>query len=281
VLAGEQGPVHLQVVLTSPATAAGSPVLLALFEDVTELVRAQKLAAWRAVARRIAHEIKNPLTPIQLSAQRILKKYRDGAEDLPEALEAGVQTIVAEVGGLKQMVDEFSQFARMPEVRPVAGDLAAMLRSVAALYGGHERLRVELRLPDELPGVAFDPDLLRRAIVNLLDNAVEATGGRGHVVVACEAEADGRGVRITVADDGPGVPRDDREKLFLPYFTTKKRGTGLGLAIVNRIVSDHDGRIRVEANRPRGARFVLTLPLATEGGPAAANPATAAPGRPA
>ncbi|MEM7249032.1 MAG: HAMP domain-containing protein, partial [Acidobacteriota bacterium] len=185
VLLRPRGSVHLQVTLGRLSASEGGPVLLVLLEDVTALVRAQKLATWRQVARRIAHEIKNPLTPIQLSAQRILKKSRTGAKDLPDVLEEGVSTIVAEVNGLKQMVDEFSQFARMPEVQPRPGDLQALLRSVAALYGGHENLDLTLELDDDLPAVAFDAELLRRAVVNLLDNAVEATGGEGPVVVTC------------------------------------------------------------------------------------------------
>ena len=231
---------------------------------MTELVRAQRLATWRAVARRIAHEIKNPLTPIQLSAQRILKKHRAGADDLPEALESGIRTIVEEVAGLEEMVNEFSRFARMPEVRPVPSDLNVVVRSVAALYGGHEHLRVELDLSPAVSPFAFDPEQLRRALVNLVDNAAEATEGKGTVQLSTELDARRKIASVSVADDGPGVPSADREKLFLPYFTTKTRGTGLGLAIVNRIAADHDGRVRVAANHPRGTRFVIELPLAAE-----------------
>ncbi len=265
-----RGEVHLQLVLASQPDPRGERGLLVLLEDVTELVRAQKLATWRAAARRIAHEIKNPLTPIQLSAQRILKKWHEKAPDLDQALESGVGTIIAEVAGLKQMVDEFSHFARMPEVRPVPGDLAAVLESVRALYAGHERLDISVQCPESLRPVPFDPELLRRAIVNLVDNAVEATGGAGHVVLGARLEPDRGTVEVSVADDGPGIKAEDRESLFLPYFTTRSAGTGLGLAIVHRIVVDHGGRVRAEANEPVGARFVIEIPLeaAWKGSPA-------------
>ena len=258
-----RGPSHLQVVLTDqPAAEPEEPTgVLVLIEDVTELVRAQKLATWREVARRIAHEIKNPLTPIQLAAQRILKKYRSRAADLDEALESGVETIVSEVSGLKQMVNEFSNFARMPEMRSVRGDLNVLVDSVAELYRGHERLTLVLELDPDLPPLPFDPELIRRALVNLVDNAVEATGGEGRVRLSTSRDPEGRVARVEVEDDGPGVPAADREKLFLPYFTTKPHGTGLGLAIVNRILADHGGRVGVGEAEGRGARFVLELPL--------------------
>lgn len=259
-LALDRGPVSLQVVLTAQPDGDGRRGVLALFEDVTELVRAQKLATWRAAARRIAHEIKNPLTPIQLSAQRILKKFREGAPDLPEVLEGGVETIIAEVSGLKQMVDEFSDFARMPEVRPVPSDVAAMLESVRALYEGHEGLALTVVVEPGLRAVPFDPELLRRAVVNLVDNAVDATRGQGCIEMRARLDQDMATAIIEVIDDGPGVPAADKERLFLPYFTTRKEGTGLGLAIVNRIVTDHGGRVRVEDNRPRGSRFVIEVP---------------------
>ncbi len=266
VLLGPAGRAHLQRVMTDLPTreGAGHPGLLILVEDVTELVRAQKLATWREVARRIAHEIKNPLTPIQLAAQRILKKYRGGAKDLDEALESGVETIVREVGALKQMVDEFSRFARMPEMKPVRGDLNTLAESVAELYQGHENLELKLETQPGLPLVAFDPELMRRALVNLVDNAVEATDGRGPVTLATSHERGRRVVSIEVADAGPGIPAEDREKLFLPYFTTKPQGTGLGLAIVTRILADHGGRVRVREAPGGGASFVLELPLGAE-----------------
>jgi two-component system nitrogen regulation sensor histidine kinase NtrY len=230
-------------------------------EDTTHVAREQKLAAWSEVARRVAHEIKNPLTPIRLSAERIAKRHRAGGPDLGEAIERGTKVIVEEVDFLKSLVDEFSRFARLPEMRPEPTDLPALARSAVRLFEGARdgvALRVESCLAREK--VVLDPEQIKRALINLLDNALEACGASGEITV--RLAENGHGVSIEVADTGRGVPARDREKLFLPDFTTKGRGTGLGLAIVSRIVADHNGTIRVEENRPRGARFIIELPAA-------------------
>jgi len=230
-------------------------------EDMTHVAREQKLAAWSEVARRVAHEIKNPLTPIRLSAERIAKRQRAGGPDLREAIERGTKVIVEEVDFLKSLVDEFSRFARLPEMRPEPTDLPALARSAVRLFEGAREgisLRVESCLARER--VLLDPEQIKRALINLLDNALEACGASGEITVRLAENA--HGVSIEVADTGRGVPARDRDKLFLPDFTTKGRGTGLGLAIVSRIVADHNGTIRVEENRPRGARFIIELPAA-------------------
>jgi nitrogen fixation/metabolism regulation signal transduction histidine kinase len=230
-------------------------------EDTTYLVREQKLAAWSDVARRVAHENKNPLTPIRLSAERIARRMRSGEPDLAQAIERGTRTIVEEVDFLKSLVDEFSRFARLPEMRPEPTDLPSLARSAVRLFEGSRdgvTLRVDSNLSRET--VWLDPEQIKRALTNLLDNALEACGAAGEIVV--ELSDRPGGVTIEVADTGRGVPARDREKLFLPDFTTKGRGTGLGLAIVSRIVADHNGTIRVEDNRPRGARFIIELPAA-------------------
>jgi two-component system nitrogen regulation sensor histidine kinase NtrY len=230
-------------------------------EDTTHVAREQKLAAWSEVARRVAHEIKNPLTPIRLSAERIAKRHRAGGSDLGEAIERGTKVIVEEVDFLKSLVDEFSRFARLPEMRPEPTDLPALARSAVRLFEGAREgvaLRVESSLARER--VDLDPEQIKRALINLLDNALEACGASGEIIV--RLAENGHGVSIEVADTGRGVPARDRDKLFLPDFTTKGRGTGLGLAIVSRIVADHNGTIRVEENRPRGARFIIELPAA-------------------
>jgi len=230
-------------------------------EDTTHLVREQKLAAWSEVARRVAHEIKNPLTPIRLSAERIAKRLRSGDPDLGQAIERGTRVIVEEVDFLKSLVDEFSRFARLPEMRPEPTDLPSLARSAVRLFEGAREgvtIRVESRLSRET--VLVDPEQIKRVLINLLDNALEACGTSGEIVVALSDRRDG--VTIEVADTGRGVPARDRDKLFLPDFTTKGRGTGLGLAIVSRIIADHNGTIRVEENRPRGARFIIELPAA-------------------
>jgi two-component system, NtrC family, nitrogen regulation sensor histidine kinase NtrY len=245
----------------SPAFAGERGGWVLAIEDTTHVVREQKLAAWSEVARRVAHEIKNPLTPIRLSAERIARRLHAGGAGLPEAIDRGTKVIVEEVDFLKSLVDEFSRFARLPEMRPEPTDLPALARSAVRLFEGAREgvtLRVESRLTRET--VVLDPEQIKRALINLLDNALEACGASGEITVTL-AE-DSRGVSIQVADTGRGVPAPDRDKLFLPDFTTKGRGTGLGLAIVSRIVADHNGTIRVEENRPRGARFIIELPAA-------------------
>lgn len=226
-------------------------------EDSTQLVQAQKLAAWSEAARRIAHEIKNPLTPIQLSAERILKKSRNSDPDVGTAIESGCSTIVSEVGQLKRMVDEFSRFARMPVVHLERSSIPAILEGVASLYRDLKpNVRIEVQA-DQTLQATLDPEQLRRALINLLDNAVEATD-EGTIVLSA-ARHDGT-LKIEVSDPGRGVSDADKEKLFLPYFSTKGRGTGLGLAIVHRIVNDHDGTITVHDNSPQGTRFEIEIP---------------------
>ena len=246
--------------LSVGSTGEGGGWVLAI-EDTTHVARQQKLAAWSEVARRVAHEIKNPLTPIRLSAERIARRLRAGDPDLGEAIERGTKVIVEEVDFLKSLVDEFSRFARLPEMKPEPTDLPALARSAVRLFEGAREgvaLSVESRL--ERPRVVLDPEQIKRALINLLDNALEACGASGEITVRLSEE--GRGVTMEVADTGRGVPPRDRDKLFLPDFTTKGRGTGLGLAIVSRIVADHNGTIRVEENCPRGARFIIELPAA-------------------
>jgi two-component system nitrogen regulation sensor histidine kinase NtrY len=221
-------------------------------EDSTQLMQAQKLAAWNEAARRIAHEIKNPLTPIQLSAERIAKKYKN-----EPAIEEGCRTIVNEVGQLKRMVDEFARFARMPAVHLQHAPLAENLQQAASLYRDVKPgVSVAVDADPEI-SLLMDPEQIRRAVGNLLKNAVEATDN-GEIRVS--ARKSSQRVVIEVADPGRGVPDRDKEKLFLPYFSTKGRGTGLGLAIVHRIVRDHDGHITVHDNQPKGTRFHIELP---------------------
>ncbi len=248
---------------TSLRDETGEPLgAILVLEDLTDLMRAQKVAAWREVARRLAHEIKNPLTPIQLSAERIRKKYAEKARDLDDIVDEGTAAIVREVATLKNLVDEFTRFARLPAPNPVATSLEDVISASLSLYNGvHSRVTIRPMCDAGLPRVLLDPDQMKRVLVNLLDNAVEAMGGQGTVTIEARRDPSGT-VRLEVADDGPGIREEDRDRLFLPYFSTKKKGTGLGLAIVHRIVSDHHGRIHVEHNKPRGARFVIELPAA-------------------
>jgi len=239
-----------------------------VIEDLTALIKAQQLAAWNEAARRIAHEIKNPLTPIRLGAERLLRKAEQSDPDLPRAIVDAVEIIVREVGTIQQMVDEFSRFARMPRPRPAAVDLGRLLDETLHLYRNLKPgVEVEGGVEGPLPEVQLDGEQIKRVLINLLDNAVEATDAPGRITVSAHAAhaagtagTDGH-LEIQVKDTGRGIPPESKEKLFLPYFSTKGRGTGLGLAIVHRIVSDHHGSVRVEDNVPTGSVFTLELPL--------------------
>lgn len=233
-----------------------------IFEDLTELIKAQKAAAWREVAQRIAHEIKNPLTPIQLSAQRLRKKYHDQAPDFQRVFEESTQVIVNEVASLKQMLDEFSRFARMPAPQMTLGSLDDVIREVVALYEtGHREVRFILDLDPDLPPLNFDREQIKRVLVNLFDNGVHAMNESGHLWVTTRYDSRRRRVSVSVADEGSGIALEDQEKLFVPYFSRKKTGTGLGLAIVRRIITDHDGQIQAGSNQPKGAVFNFELPV--------------------
>ena len=230
-------------------------------DDVTPLIRAQKVAAWREVARRLAHEIKNPLTPIQLSAERLRRKLSDVSPPLQDLVQECTSTIIGEVESLKGLVDEFSQFARMPAPRAVPTDLHAFLAETLALYDGlFGAVEFQRHFDSSVSQVRLDPEQLKRVMINLIDNAIEAMGRQGTIVIETARDVSNSLVRIVVADTGPGIPPAERDKLFLPYYSTKGRGSGLGLAIVRRIVAEHGGNIDVTDNVPTGTRFIIELP---------------------
>ena len=244
--------------------ALGSVVVV---DDYTQEVSAQRTAAWREVARRIAHEIKNPLTPIQLSAERIRRRFGEklaaNAEDA-RVFDECVDTITSHVEGMKVLVNEFSQFARLPSAKPQPGDLDSLVQEAVASYAGAVGVRFAADCAGDLPRVDFDREQMRRVLTNLIDNAcaaVQANGGAGRVVVTTRHDAAREAVRIEVADDGLGIREEDRARVFEPYYSTKPHGTGLGLAIVARIVADHHGYVRAQRNSPRGSRFVVELPV--------------------
>ena len=256
--------------LRSPDGAYAGAVLV--FDDLTELLKAQRLAAWREVAQRIAHEIKNPLTPIQLSAQRLRRRLARVPGQDQQLVTECTETIIQEVDGLKRLVDEFSRFARMPALAPRPTDLSPVVEAVAALYReSHPALRLITRYPESVPLLEVDPDHIKRAVLNLVDNAVAAVGGSGNVEVEVVNVADGSGIQLVVSDDGPGISPEDKEKLFQPYFSTKTNGMGLGLPIVYEIVAEHGGTIRVEDNLPRGSRFIFDLPVVRAAAPVEAQ----------
>jgi two-component system, NtrC family, nitrogen regulation sensor histidine kinase NtrY len=253
-----------------------------VIEDLTDLIQAERAAAWSEVARRMAHEIKNPLTPIQLSAQRILRNYTRNERLQSEThfgavVQEGTATIVREVAALQRMVEEFSRFARLPESRPAEASLNNVVRDAVGLYDDRlNDIRVGCNLDDTVPPLWIDAEQMKRVLVNLIDNAIEAlnadgggdAAGNGSTKLAAEKRIEietrllraSDVVRLSIADSGHGIRARDRDKLFLPKFSTRSRGTGLGLAIVSHIVADHKGRIWVEDRQPRGARFIIELP---------------------
>src|SRR5687768_6148151 len=230
-------------------------------DDVTPLIRAQKVAAWREVARRLAHEIKNPLTPIQLSAERMKRKLADIDAPLKDLVQECTSTIIGEVESLKGLVDEFSQFARMPAPRAVPTDLHAFLNDTLALYDGlFANVEFRKQYDPAVTQVRLDPEQMKRVMINLIDNAIEAMGRQGTIAIETARDVSNSLVRVVVADTGPGISPAERDKLFLPYYSTKGRGSGLGLAIVRRIVAEHGGSIDVTDNVPTGTRFIIELP---------------------
>ena len=280
---GQMLPVALTATALRAVSAEKRGVVLVV-EDLSELLAAQQAAAWSEVARRMAHEIKNPLTPIQLSAERIAKSYRRSNEQngsqngsngtgsraaeekhVAEVIDECTETITREVAGLKAMVDEFSHFARLPLARPEPADLNEVARQAVSLYD--ERLdgvTIDTVLDDQLPLALLDREQLRRVFVNLIDNAISALAnveGEKRIGITTRFDTDRSILTAEVTDTGHGIRPADFQRLFQPYFSTRGEGTGLGLAIVQRIILEHGGRIRAEANYPRGARFVIELPV--------------------
>jgi len=236
--------------------------LVAVFEDLTEIERAQRMAAWREVARRIAHEVKNPLTPIQLSAQRLQKRYgHKVAQKDGRVFEECTNMIINQVEELKGLVNEFSSFARMPTSNPMPYDMNQIIKESVSLYKEAQK-NVVIVFNDSpgVPSFKVDREQMKRVMINLLDNAIDATDGKGEIIIDLSYHKEQEMVMIEIADNGRGIAPDNRMRLFEPYFSTKKHGTGLGLAIVNTIISDHNGIIRAQENPPHGTRFIIELP---------------------
>jgi nitrogen fixation/metabolism regulation signal transduction histidine kinase len=253
-------------------TVQGAVLVL---DDVTPLIRAQRVAAWRDVARRLAHEIKNPLTPIQLSAERMRRHFSGAAPQTQALVGECTDAIITEVESLKGLVDEFAQFARMRGPRMVPTDVNELVEDTLSLYAGvlqRGSLRIERQLASRLPAVRLDAEQIRQVVINLVDNAMEALGGPDAaprpggeppmIIVLTMHDARNSLVRLVVSDNGPGVPAADRDKLFMPYYSTKGRGSGLGLAIVRRIIVEHGGGIEVSEAQPAGTTFTIELPAA-------------------
>ncbi len=240
--------------------------MVLVFDDLTQLQRMQRMAAWREVARRIAHEVKNPLTPIQLSAQRLRRRYLDKLGDDVEVFDECTRVIINEVDVMKRLVNEFSAFAKMPTSMPRPEDFNKVVTDAVALYRqAHQALEYVLDLDRAMPRVDIDSSQMNRAITNLLDNSttaiLESNSPVKMITIQTSYDADVHIAKLDIIDTGPGIPKGVKERMFEPYFSTKKSGTGLGLAIVNRIIADHNGFIRVKDNEPKGTIFSIELPV--------------------
>ncbi len=234
--------------------------IVMVFDDLTALERGQRMAAWREVARRIAHEVKNPLTPITLSAQRLKRKYSARVNE--PVFEECTQTIIEHVDMIRNLINEFSTFARFPSANPKTCELLPIIEETIALYReGQPHIHFEIHNSGDIPLLNLDRQQIRQALINLVDNAIGAVKGRGTITFTLAHDPILRRVRLEVADDGPGISDEDKTRLFEPNFSTKKTGMGLGLTIVNTIIADHHGLISVQDNVPRGAKFVIELPV--------------------
>ena len=235
--------------------------MVIVFEDLTQLIKTQKVAAWKEVAQGIAHEIKNPLTPIQLNTQRLKKKYYENREDFARVFDESINIISQEVEGMKDLLNEFLRFSRMPTPDPQPISLHKIIEDTLISYSEHgKNIQIKKILDPNLAQLTIDPEQIRRVLINLFENATDAIDEGGVIQITTKILEGKEWVRIEFSDNGSGISSSDREKLFLPHFTTKKRGTGLGLAIVNRIIIDHNGTIKAQDNYPKGTTFIIDLP---------------------
>jgi two-component system, NtrC family, nitrogen regulation sensor histidine kinase NtrY len=236
--------------------------LLVVLTDLTELIKAQRMLVWREVAKRIAHEIKNPLTPIQISSQRILRSLDQPPEKFRAIVEDSLNIISQELDSIKNLAEEFANFARLPEIKFSQGDINEILEKLLAVYTSiYQNVQFKVKLDVDLPPlVKLDVEQIKRVLVNILDNALEVIGKEGEIEISTQYNPESKFVTIEIADNGPGISDEDKQKVFLPYFSKKSSGTGLGLAIAHNIVEEHNGLISISDNQPRGARFVIELP---------------------
>jgi len=266
---------YLRLSLSQMRSASGELLgKVLLIDDLTDLVRAQHSLAWREVARRIAHEIKNPLTPIQVSAQRLYRKYESVLGEQGDVLRECTNTISRQVEEIKHLVDEFSSYARFPGLKLEPHQLNQVIEEVVALYReGNPDVEFKMELDADLPIFDFDRDQIKRAIINLVDNAVKSLDAKpGKITLKTLHLKDQLCARIIISDTGKGIPAEDRERIFEPYYSTRAQGTGLGLAIVQRVINDHYGAIRVDGNEPEGTAFTIDLPLKSRQSQGGASP---------
>ena len=257
--------VILKVFITSLKDSQKYIGLLVVFDDLTEIInseiKAQKALTWQEIARRVAHEIKNPLTPIKLSTERMLKKWEHRDADFDQVFQRSAKTIVKEVDSLRRLVDEFSRFGKMPEINKTPTQIPIIIDEVVNLYKGYKGVEINVSIPDNSPMVELDGEQFRRVIINIFDNAIQAMANSGRIYVTLKFDIPSNWAYIEIADNGPGIRDEDKDKLLLPYFSTRKNGTGLGLAIANRIIAEHRGYIRVRDNEPNGTVFTIDIPI--------------------
>ena len=233
-----------------------------VFDDITKVISAQRSIAWGEVARRLAHEIKNPLTPIRLSAERIAKKF--GSQISDPAFQDSIKMIVSQVDDMRILVNEFSQFARLPQIKTIPGQLNDVLEKSAQIYSETQtHIKFVVQLDKQLPEFKFDPDQLKRVFVNLIDNAVAAVQNTAGAMIKIQTEYNKvqQVLKISIADNGVGIAPRDKVRVFEPYFSTKEKGTGLGLPIVKSIIEDHGGIIRALDNEPTGTKMYIEIPI--------------------
>jgi two-component system nitrogen regulation sensor histidine kinase NtrY len=252
-------PMDLRVYMTTLKDSENNFIgTLVVFDNLTEIIMAQRALAWQEVAKRIAHEIKNPLTPIKLSAERLLKKWNEKTQDFENVLKRSTETIVKEVNSLRSLVDEFSRFGKMPKINLETTNIKLVIEEVVELYNNLREIKILTSLKDT-PEIEIDREQIKRALINLIDNAIQAKTEKIWLNSYYNPALDL--IRIEVIDEGIGIKEEDKDKLFFPYFSTKKEGTGLGLAIVSSIISKHRGYIRVQDNKPKGTQFIIELPV--------------------
>lgn len=231
--------------------------VLVVFDDITETVRAQQAIAWEEVAKRLAHEIKNPLTPIKLATERLIKKWKNRDADFDKVFEKSAKTIISEVDSLRNLIDSFQKFGRLPELKKQSINPLTLIEDVIELYRGYKDIKINTEFLGELRDVTLDPEEFKRVLINIVDNAIRVMNGKGEIKISVKLN---NNLIIEIADTGPGVDEELREKLFLPYFSKNKEGMGLGLAIARKIINEHDGKIYLKDNEPKGTVFVIEVP---------------------
>ena len=236
--------------------------MIVVLDNLTQLIKVQKIAAWKEVAQRVAHEIKNPLTPIQLSAERIIKNLKKDGKNNNEIIQEGASTIIQEARTIKALIDEFSSFARLPTIRLDSADIHEIIEQAISPYLGiFNAIKFETRFSSEVPpSIQVDADQMKRVFMNIFDNAIDAMEQKGTINIRTFYDKDKKKMKIEISDLGPGIVVEDRDKIFLPDYSTKKKGTGLGLAIVNQVIIEHNGSIDFSNQEPHGAKFTIEIP---------------------